>query len=137
MLKIANALIKRHESIRLKPYQDSEKKRLTIGWGRNLEDRGITTIEADFMLDNDIGLCVYHLRKLKVFSELSENRQAVLVDMVYNLGYEGFLKFKDLIKALEEHDYEKASQEMLDSLWAKQVKTRAVRLAKIMKDDSL
>ena len=46
-------MLKRHEGLRLKPYQDTIGK-LTIGYGRNLDDRGISKEEAEYLLRNDI-----------------------------------------------------------------------------------
>jgi lysozyme len=53
--------------------------------------------------------------------------------MLFNLGYGGVMKFGKFIAALTIGDYDEAADQMLDSLWAKQVKTRAVRLAKMMR----
>ena len=49
--KIADQLI-RHEGLRLKPYHCPAGK-LTIGVGRNLEDKGITEKEAILLLEYD------------------------------------------------------------------------------------
>ena len=51
-VKLAEQL-KKHEGIKLKPYTDTVGK-LTLGIGRNLEDKGITEQEALFMLNNDV-----------------------------------------------------------------------------------
>ena len=47
------AQLKRHEGFRAKPYQCSANK-TTIGYGRNLQDVGITEGEAVSLLNNDI-----------------------------------------------------------------------------------
>ena len=133
----------RHEGIRLFPYCDKTGKRfkstsecgkLTIGIGRNLEDRGITKDEALYMLENDIMYVKDKLEEsLWFFNELDNIRQEVLINMAFNLGLAGLLKFKNMIKALEKKDYTKASEEMLNSKWANQVKNRAKELAHAMK----
>ena len=51
--QLLRSQLERHEGLRLKPYRDTVGK-LTVGYGRNLEDVGISRDEADFMLDNDI-----------------------------------------------------------------------------------
>ena len=51
-MTLRDALI-RDEGVRLKPYRDSVGK-LTIGVGRNLDDKGLTRAEAEALLDNDI-----------------------------------------------------------------------------------
>ena len=45
----------RHEGLKLKPYLCTAGK-LTIGVGRNIQDRGITYQEAMMLLENDIRL---------------------------------------------------------------------------------
>jgi lysozyme len=59
-------------------------------------------------------------------------RQIVLIDMAFNLGVQGLLKWTNTLKDVEEGRYKSAADRMRGSLWAKQVKTRAVRLAKMM-----
>lgn len=131
MLKIRNELI-RDEGVRLKPYMDSVGK-LTIGVGRNLDDVGITSNEAAMLLDNDILLTMSALdRSLPWWRELDENRQRVLINMAFNLGINGLLKFKTTLKFVESGDYHLAAASMMKSKWAKQVGSRAERLSVMM-----
>jgi len=60
-------------------------------------------------------------------------RHDVFVDMVFNMGISRFSKFKKMLAAYEVDNYLEASRQMLDSKWARQVKGRAKRLAKMMK----
>lgn len=121
--------LKRHEGLRLKPYLCTAGKQ-TIGYGRNLEQKGITKGEAEYMLSVDIGDVMLELKnRLPIYQSLDSTRQAVLVNMGFNLGVNGLLKFKNMVKALEAKDYAKAAAEMLDSNWAKQVGSRAQELA--------
>lgn len=62
----------------------------------------------------------------------SNNTIEVLLDMSYNMGVGWFAKFPKTISLIREGDYVGASKEMLDSLWARQVKSRAVRLSEKM-----
>ena len=48
--------------------------------------------------------------------------------MGFNLGITRLLKFKKFLAALEQHDWETAAVEMMDSRWATQVGPRATRL---------
>ena len=121
-----------HEGFRSFPYRDTVGK-LTIGIGRNLDDVGITMSEAFFMLEHDIRKAIKYLENFAWYLALDEVRQRVIVDMVFNLGANGFSKFKRTIQALKDQDYDKASEQMLKSLWARQVGTRAVRLAEMMR----
>lgn len=124
-----------HEGLKLTPYRCTADK-LTIGVGRNLDDVGITQEEAEFLLDNDILRCCDDLdRNMSWWRDLSETRQRVLVDMVFNLGINRFMKFQNTIDALANGNYKGAAEEMLDSRWAEQVGQRAMRLANAMEFD--
>ena len=124
--------VKLHEGLSLKPYKCPAGK-LTIGYGRNIQDNGITTAEAELMLDNDLAAARTAADRFKWFWILDEARQGVVVEMIYNLGLPTFLGFRNMIAALREMDYEGASEQMLDSKWAKQVGNRADTLAAIMR----
>ena len=121
-----------HEGLRLKSYICPAGK-LTIGVGRNLDDKGITEAEAMFLLKNDIDKVIKDLSKYKWFNDLYPVRQKVIVDMAFNLGIAGLLKFKKMIAAFEEKDYEKAADEMVDSRWYKQVGERGKRLENMIR----
>lgn len=128
-------LIKRHEGLRLKPYLCPAGK-LTIGFGRNLEDRGITEEEAEGMLLSDLAEIEHELtRTYPWYRHLSEPRQAVLISMAYNLGMTGLSKFTGMLSALQRFDFERAASEMLASRWSSQVGKRAVELATMMRED--
>jgi Phage-related lysozyme (muraminidase) len=122
-----------HEGLKLKPYECTAGK-LTIGVGRNLEDRGISDDEAEYLLHNDIEIVERELLEAQpLVSMLDAVRQRVLVDMGFNLGTPTLMKFQKMWDAVEDEDWEEASAQMLDSRWAKQVGRRAVRLADAMK----
>lgn len=126
-------MLKRHEGCRLFPYKCTAGK-TTIGYGRNIEDTGISIEEADFMLWNDLERCTVELsEKTDYFSSLCEPRQAVLVNMLFNLGWSRFSRFRRMIKAVMCGSFSIASLEMLDSRWAGQVGGRSIELASIMR----
>lgn len=121
-----------HEGLKLKPYTCSAGK-LTIGVGRNIEDRGISEEEAMMMLQNDIIACRKECYSNFIwYGEMDELRQEVILEMCFNLGITRLKSFKKMLKACELKNYTLASQEMLTSLWARQVGNRAKTLAKIM-----
>lgn len=125
--------LKKHEGLRLKLYKDTVGKN-TIGFGRNLDDVGISLIEAEMMLKNDLMKTEILIKnKFKWFSEIDAVRQAVVLNMVFNLGINGFSKFKKLIQAIETKDWNLAGNEMINSNWAKQVGQRASELSAQMK----
>lgn len=120
----------RDEGLRLKPYKDTVGK-LTIGVGRNLDDRGITQTEAMYLLDNDIHEAMTELtvRYAHWFPTLDPARQGALINMCINLGIKRLMGFKDTLAYFRDGNYERAAVEMLDSTWAEQVGDRALRLA--------
>jgi len=130
--QLLRSQLERHEGLRLKPYHDTVGK-LTIGYGRNLEDVGISRDEADFMLDNDIDQVERQLETVDEYRELDPVRQAVIANMAYNLGFVGLMGFKNMWAAIERRDWNSASKEMMRSKWARQVGVRAVELSEIMR----
>lgn len=121
-----------HEGERLKPYRCTAGK-LTIGIGRNLEDRGITAAESAYLLGNDIAAVQQQvLNALPWAAQLDDVRQRVLLDMAFNMGIGGLLSFKNTLATIKAGDYAKAAAMMLDSRWAGQVGQRAERLSRMM-----
>ena len=147
-----------HEGMRLDVYQDTLGIN-TIGIGRNLDDRGITKDELDWMdypsieyvysdgiteadavylAQNDVQIVEEELlRAHPCVENLDAVRQLVLVDMAFNLGVPRLNKFKKMWAAIHENKFDVAAKEMLDSRWANQVKSRAVKLANAMHNGEL
>jgi len=124
----------RHEGLALKPYRCTAGK-LTVGIGRNLEDTGLTENESRYLAENDLGRIRQELdQAIPWWRALDEKRQTVVLNMAFNLGTAGLLKFTKFLHALSHGEYERAAGEMLDSLWAKQVHRRAVELASLMQE---
>ena len=128
------AQLVRHEGLRLKPYRCTAGK-LTIGIGRNLDDRGISQKEAYAMLERDIQDCEQWLidEIPEVYNKLDEVRQSVLLNMCFNLGIKGLLEFKNTLSFIGAGDWERAANNMLASKWAKQVGMRAIELSEMMR----
>jgi lysozyme len=126
-------MLKRHEGLRTKVYA-CPAGFLTIGYGRNLEARGITREEADFLLTSDIRAFREEVRRALPWSaDLDPVRRDVLVDMAFNLGVAGLLGFKQFLLALQASDYLAAAAHMLHSRWAEQVGARARELAEMIR----
>jgi lysozyme len=122
----------RHEGLELKVYKCTEGIE-TIGIGRNLVDRGVTEEEARYLCNNDIEIVEHELlRNFPFVADLDDVRLRVILDMAFNLGISRLRNFKKMWEALEGADYETAAIEMMDSKWARQVKTRAYTLARMM-----
>ena len=104
MNRIKAQLVK-HEGLRLKPYRCSAGK-LTIGIGRNLDDRGISQKEAYAMLGRDIVDCEQWLidEIPDVYNNLDEVRQSVLLNMCFNLCIKGLLCFNNTLAFIKAED---------------------------------
>jgi len=129
----------RDEGVRYKPYRCPAGK-LSIGVGRNLEDVGINWAEANLMLEHDIARSIDSAKTILgdgVWLAMGEARQMAVVNMIYNIGPFGFVKFKKLITALRVRDYAAAAKEALDSRWARQVGKRAERIAHMLRTNEL
>ena len=125
--------LKRHEDLRLMPYMDTTGH-ISIGYGRNLTDNGISLNMAEAMLAEDLNIAIKELFKTRpLVSELNLARQNVLINMAFNLGMPKLMKFHKMWKALAVENFDEAAVQMLDSLWAKQVGYRAEELAHQMK----
>ena len=142
-----------HEGLRLQVYKDTLGID-TIGIGRNLEDRGITDKELEWMdipnmdtiyeygiseadamylAQNDVQIVEEELlRSHPCVEELDSVRQLILVDMAFNMGVPRLCKFKKMWAAIHENKFDIAAKEMLDSRWASQVKSRSIKLAHAM-----
>ena len=115
----------RMEGLSLKPYRDSVGL-LTLGYGRCLAKRGITQVEAEFLLDNDIAAVKEQYEDLPgwVKSKCNGARKEVILNMIFQLGFAGVLLFKRMLKAIMVGDYSKAAEEIIDSKACKQCPNR-------------
>lgn len=113
---------------------------------------GYWTIGVGFLIDKEKGgqlfpeeiefILLNRIKKIKVdlnwnldwFKDLDEVRQSVLIDMSFNLGVRGLLKFTNTLNLIKNKKYTEASKAMLESLWAKQVKGRAIKLSTMMRE---
>ncbi len=124
-------LIKHHEGLRLKPYKDSVGI-LTVGYGHNLEV-DISQTQANRYLHDDLITVEEDLEKFDWYKTLDPIRQAVVQNMVFNLGITRFKHFKKTIYFIEQAKYSEAALEMKDSKWYLQVGNRAKTLSFMMK----
>lgn len=121
------------EDKRNKPYRDTVGK-LTIGVGRNLDDRGLSDDEIAYILANDIKIVEKELdRELPWWRGMNDVRQNVLANMSFNIGVPAIKTFKNTLLSMRNGSYDMAADGMLSSKWASQVGDRAKRLAKQMR----
>jgi lysozyme len=108
----------------------------TIGVGHLIDERKGGKLPEhiiDLLLDWDIEEHERELVKaLPWVDQLDDARKGVLVNMAFNLGVPGLLKFVVTLEAVKDGRYAEAAHLMMRSLWASQVGSRAERLAKQM-----
>lgn len=136
-----------HEGFRSLPYKCTAGK-LTIGIGHNIEARewtpeekkaigdwkkGITENAAMMILRNDINICLEKLKTLGFWYYLDEERQYALLDMCFQLGFNGLMKFKNMLEAIRCKNMVEAEKQCLDSNYARQTPNRAKRIAKLIR----
>ncbi|MDD2826924.1 MAG: hypothetical protein PHF52_08420 [Sulfurospirillaceae bacterium] len=133
-------LVKDGEGFEPNEYRCTANK-LTQGYGRNLEvyplsgaekaelneDGSVSEEVAEKWAIEELRSCEEKLRDNVIFKSQSDLRKAVLLDMCFNIGYSGLMKFKKMWVALGSKDYETAAREMKDSSWYTQVGRRGKR----------
>ena len=120
--------LKIHEGFRSTVYTCSGGKK-TCGYGRNLEDIGISEEEAEMLLKNDIYEATNQL--LNAFpwmATFSDVRISAMINFTFNVGIGTVRKFSNTIEYLKNEDWEAAADEMMDSKWAEQVGDRAIQI---------
>ena len=123
--------IKEHEGLVLKPYKCPVGK-LTIGYGHNLEDNGLTKTACEYILIEDLEEAkknFYAVFTKDFFDTLKDNQKIALIDMMFNLGLSRFLTFKKFILAVKQRNFDRASVEIIHSKAYTQAKRRYQLLA--------
>ena len=125
--------IKKHEVFEPKVYKCTEGY-YTIGYGFAIKDLVLDEDIADLILMKKLHKLLQRiLIAFPWFKDVDDTAKGVIVNMCYQLGLSGFSKFKKTIYLLETEQYEDASVEMLDSLWAKQTPNRAKELSETLR----
>ena len=110
----------------------------TIGYGFAIKDLFMDKELADFILDKKIREL---LAKIEAnddwdtwFWDKPQNVKEVLINMIYQIGFSGVRKFKKTIQYIKDDNFLLASEEMLDSKWARSDSpNRAKELSDIIK----
>ena len=128
--------VKESEGFRSKPYRCTENV-LTIGYGFAIKDLELDEDICHQILVKILNDLIDNANdKFPFLLELPDEKADIVYEMIYQMGLNGVSKFKKMLKALEDQDFEKASVEMLDSLWAKQTPNRALKMSNKMKSNS-
>ena len=123
----------RHEGYATKPYEDSVGK-LTIGIGHNLADVGLSDDAIQLIFHEDIERAVADCQKMfPNWHDIPDVKQVILCNMMFNMGYTVLSRFKQFRDAISKKEWIRASQEMEDSRWFRQVKGRGVELRDLMR----
>lgn len=124
--------LERDEGLKLTMYRCSEGY-LTIGVGHNLEARPISERAARQILEDDVLDCLAALdRAIPWWRSLPEAPQRGLINMCFQLGIGGLLKFQRMLEALKARDWRSVRTHAMDSLWARQTPARAARVADLL-----
>jgi len=143
----AKQLIKKHESRRLRVYDDGDGLPVvpgklmighpTIGWGRCLDTKGISADEATDLFENDYvdaEIVIGNIYGLSIFREKKE-RVAALLSMAHNLGEYGLKKFLNMNHAIMQRNWKEAAKEAENSLWYRQTGIRAREIVELLKEE--
>lgn len=117
-------------------YNDTLGNR-TIGIGYNIDARGLSDEWINQQYDEDVNFFYQSLSaKFPWFDALDEVRKIVLIDMCF-MGFKKLCGFKRMLTAISMKNWYTASNELMDSNWARTVGNRAIELAKMMKTGEL
>jgi lysozyme len=142
-----------HEGYRNSVYRDTKNKP-TIGIGFNLTRQDahsrlekvgaqydlviagkqkLTDEQIRILFERDVKDAVASAKRcIRNYDAQPEEVKSIVIDMVFNLGEEGFRKFVNTRKHIEGRNYTLAAEEMKRSLWYKQVGNRGARLVEKM-----
>lgn len=149
-LDMALALVKEAEGFIPNKYLCPAGK-VTQGYGRNLEVHPLSEEEKAELASNgsvseevaerwaikELYECEEKLKSNIIYQKQSDVRKAVLLDMCFNIGYTGLMKFKKMWFALGNKDYPEASRQAKDSAWYVQVGNRGKRNVEIIASNQI
>lgn len=124
------------------PLDPTNPNKMTIGIGHliKLPDEEyllkaeLKDYEIDQIFMSDVNQAIDDARKFIDEYSIHERAFEIIVDMAFNLGLPRLSQFKRLKQALIHNDYVRASEEMLASLWHRQLPNRSSRLAEEMRN---
>ena len=126
--------IKKHEGYVGVVYKDSLGID-TIGYGFAIKDLELDADICDIILERKLKALHDMIKiKFKWYGYMPQEIKDVVIEMCYQLGVTGVSKFKKTIAYLQNKQWEEASVEMLDSLWARQTPNRAKELSNRVKE---
>lgn len=128
--------IKSNEGFSSKPYKD-QLGYLTIGYGHLilpneniLLKKQINKKELEEIFEKDFKKALSDFNNTFKSLTLNEKESELLIEMIFQLGIKGCLKFKNLIKNIKKGNKHLVCFDMMDSLWYKQTPNRVKALIK-------
>ena len=128
--------IKSNEGFSSKPYKD-QLGYLTIGYGhlilsneKILLKKKIHKKELEEIFEKDFKKALTSFNNTFKLLILNKKETELLIEMIFQLGIKGCLKFKNLIKNIRKKNKHLVCFDMMDSLWYKQTPNRVKTLIK-------
>ena len=129
--------LRRHEGVRYDVYLDTEGLK-TAGVGHLLDQDAwevgdeVDEAQVEAWFEEDVQTAIRDAADLVTIKH-PENVMRVMVNMAFNLGKPRLSNFKNMLKAVNAHDYNTAADEMIDSRWYGQVGRRSEELVEMMR----
>ena len=139
--------IKRHEGEVLEIYMDSLGYK-TLGVGHLCQPNdpeyswevgtSVSQEVVDMYYEDDFDKhykeAIHVFGSQEDFYKLPEKIQHVLVNMCFNLGGSRLSKFRNMLQACREHNWDRMAAEMQNSRWFNQVGRRSIELQQVVLD---
>ena len=150
-IQIATDIICQEEGFRAQPYIDTLGYP-TVGYGHKIGKKGqplddfsafppipepVAKLWAQHHVVETFDAMSRNPDISAAFSQANDARAAILISMAYQMGTSGLAQFKQTLSDMAGGDFILASQEMLDSRWAKQTPNRAERHAQVIESGEL
>lgn len=140
----AASITKLHEGFSSKPYRDSSG-RWTQGYGRLLKGKKTFKPVSEnqaylWMVEDMVEIVTFFDKNIPWWRSLNQTRQQVMLNLGYNLGPNGLMKFTSFLECMKTRQYTRASNMLLytknlktKSKYWSQVGDRALHLSKAVK----
>jgi lysozyme len=130
--RITQKMTKGFEGFRGVPYKDSNGN-WSIGYGRNMKAHPYTEVEAAQWLERHLDEIQHEVlfreETRDIYLGLNEVRRSALVQMAYQMGFNGLVKFTGTLAKMKAGDYAGAAANIRGSLWYRQTRDRAEIMA--------
>jgi|GEM_PF-3203588 len=117
----------------------STKNGILVGYDFNITKNGISEEVASTIVEKAVAEDRERLEKYNWFNKLDDVRQGAVLNLTFNMGVGGFLKFKSTISHLNNGNYDAASKSLLytsrgtKTRYYRQVKGRAKEVSNQLK----